>query len=225
MTVLLTFDLFSALIDSRTGGSAALASLAERHAWPVDGEQLYDAWDPRNKAAQGSAGRDGGWAPWRATARSAMADAYRTLGVPGDPDEGVEALVASLPAWPLWPDVADGLPALAAHARVGLLSNVDDELFASSAAAPLVDHDVALTSERLGVAKPHPEIYRRAVAEYGPLVHVATSARDVRGALQAGIPVIRLARPGHDLDPDGPTPPWTVDSVHDLPALLPRFSR
>ncbi len=224
MTVLLTFDLFSALIDSRTGGSAGLAPLAVRHGWPVDGEQLYDAWDPRNKAAQGEAGRDGGWVPWRTTARRAMADAYRALRVGGDPDEGVEALVASLPDWPLWPDVAGGLPMLAQHARIGLLSNVDDDLFALTAAAPLVDHDVALTSERLRAAKPHPEIYRRAVTEYGPLVHVATSARDVRGALEAGIPVVRLSRPGHDLDPEGPAPEWTAASVQDLPALLRRLT-
>ena len=31
-----------------------------------------------------------------------------------------------------------------------------------------------------------------------------TSARDVRGALEAGIDVIRLRRPGHRLDPSGP---------------------
>ena len=79
---------------------------------------------------------------------------------------------------------------------------------------------MAFTSERLGASKPHPEIYRRAVAEHGPMVHVATSARDVRGALEAGIPVVRLRRPGHALDPDGPAPAWTVDSVHALPTLL-----
>lgn len=81
--------------------------------------------------------------------------------------------------WPLWPDVAGGLPRLARVARVGLLSNVDDALFARTAAAPLVDPEVALTSEQLGVYKPHPEIYLRAKARLGDLVHVPTSARDV----------------------------------------------
>ncbi len=52
------------------------------------------------------------------------------------------------------------------------------------------------------------------------MVHVATSARDVRGALEAGIPVVRLRRPGHELDPDGPRPAYEVESVDELRAVL-----
>ncbi len=212
-----TFDLFSALIDSRSGGSAALDTLARAHDWQVSGLELYDAWDPRNKAAQ----RDcTGWESWRGPAGRAFAAAYADLGLAGEPAEGVEALVESLPDWPLWPDVPAGLTALRDEWRVGLLSNVDDDLFASTAAAPLVDLDVALTSERLGVYKPHAAIYRRAVDAVGPLVHVATSARDVRGALEAGIPTVRLQRPGHELDPDGPRPTHVATTTAELPEVL-----
>ncbi len=212
-----TFDLFSALIDSRSGGSAALDALARAHDWRVSGLQLYDAWDPRNKAAQ----RDcAAWEPWRGPAGRALAAAYAHLGLVGEPAEGVEALVRSMPEWPLWPDVPAGLTALRDEWRVGLLSSVDDDLFASTAAAPLLDDDVALTSERLGVYKPHAAIYRRAAGEYGPLVHVATSARDVRGALEAGIPTVRLQRPGHELDADGPRPTYEVASTVALPEML-----
>ncbi len=160
------------------------------------------------------------WEPWRGPARRALAAAYADLGLSGEPAEGVEALVESLPDWPLWPDVPAGLAALRNAWRVGLLSNVDDDLFASTAAAPLVDLDVALTSERLGVYKPHAAIYRRAVDEHGPLVHVAASARDVRGALEAGIPTVRLQRPGHKVDPDGPRPTHEVTSTVELPEVL-----
>ncbi len=212
-----TFDLFSALIDSRTGGSAALGAVARAHDWQVTGLQLYDAWDPLNKAAQ----RDcAAWEPWRGPAGRALAAAYADLGLVGEPAEGVDALVRSMPDWSLWSDVPTGLTALREEWRVGLLSNVDDDLFASTAAAPLVDHDVALTSERLGVYKPHAAIYRRAVDEFGPLVHVATSARDVRGALEAGIPTVRLQRPGHELDAEGPRPTSEVASIVALPEVL-----
>lgn len=212
-----TFDLFSALIDSRSGGSRAFDALVRAHGWPVSGQQVYDAWDPRNKAAQGNCVV---WEPWPGPARRAMADAYASLGLDGDPAEGVEGLVGSMPDWPLWPDVIGGLRALAGGWRIGLLSNVDDDLFARTAAASLVDHDVALTSQRLGVYKPHAEIYRRAVRKAGPLVHVATSARDVRGALEAGIHVVRLRRPGHELDPDGPRPSYEAASTMDLAEVL-----
>ena len=212
-----TFDLFSALIDSRSGGSRAFEKLVRTHGWPVSGQKVYDAWDPCNKAAQADCSV---WEPWRGPARRALADAYALLGVDGDPTEGVERLVRSMPDWPLWPDVPRGLRALAAGWRIGLLSNVDDDLFARTAAASLVDHDVALTSQRLGAYKPHSTIYRRAEQKVGPFVHVATSARDVRGALEAGIPVVRLRRPGHELDRDGPRPTHEAASTTDLPAVL-----
>jgi 2-haloalkanoic acid dehalogenase type II len=213
-----TFDLFSALVDSRTGGSATFGRLAGDRGWPVTGEQLYDAWDPLNKAAQRDCTT---WLPWREPATRALATAYDRLGLRGDPTADIEALATSMADWPLWPDVETGLPRLATTHRVGLLSNVDDELFARTAAAPLVDHQVALTSQRLRAYKPHPEIYLRARDALAPMVHVATSARDVRGALEAGIPVVRLRRPGHEMDPDGPRPAYEIDTVDDLPRVLP----
>ena len=213
----MTFDLFSALLDSRTGGSTAFARLGAANGWSATGEQVYDVWDPRNKAAQGACES---WVSWRVPATQALAETYAELDLDGDVASGVEALVESMSQWPLWPDVAAGLPQLASEHRIGLLSNVDDEIFLHTAAADLVDHDVALTSQQLQVYKPHPDIYLRALRRTGRMVHVATSARDVRGALEAGIPVIRLRRPGHALDPDGPRPAYEVDTVDDLPAAL-----
>lgn len=212
-----TFDLFSALLDSRTGGSAAFERITRQRGWRVAGEQVYDAWDQRNKAAQRDCAT---WAPWRQPATTALAGAYRALGLDGDPAADVDVLADSMSGWPLWPDVADGLPRLADSWRVGLLSNVDDELFARTAAAGLVDPQVALTSQRLRAYKPHPQIYLRARKELGDLVHVATSARDVRGAVEAGIPTVRLRRPGHELDPDGPAPAHEVDRIDALPRVL-----
>jgi FMN phosphatase YigB (HAD superfamily) len=49
---------------------------------------------------------------------------------------------------------------------------------------------------------------------------VATSARDVRGAVEAGLDVVRLRRPGHDLDPAGPRPAAEVDHLHDVVTVL-----
>jgi 2-haloacid dehalogenase len=94
---------------------------------------------------------------------------------------------------------------------------VDDALFAQTRVAALVADEAVLTSERLRAYKPAPAIYRRARERAGNrLVHVATSARDVRGALEAGLPVVRLRRPGHAPDPAGPTPRWDVGRVDDL---------
>ncbi len=222
MTPVVTFDLFSALLDARTGGAAAFGRIAAARGWPVGGAELYDRWDAANKRAQ----RDcPAWVPYRALAAEALAAAYRSLGLAADAAADTDALLDSLPAWPLWPDVADGLPALRRRFRVGLLSNVDDDLFARTRAAPLVDPALALTSERLRAYKPGPRIYHEARRLVGPLVHVATSARDVRGAQEAGLPVVRLRRPGHGLDPDGPPPAHEAGGIGELGALLERAAR
>jgi 2-haloacid dehalogenase len=201
---LVTFDLFSALIDSRTGASTVLGEWAEQRGWDVDGGRLYDLWDARNKASQ----RDlADWVPFAEHCRRALAGGYAELGLDGNADDDVVTLLGSVGDWPLWPDVAEGLPEIGRRYRVGVLSNVDDDVFVRTAVAGLVDDGAVLTSERLHAYKPAPEIYRRARDRAGgDLVHVATSARDVRGALAAGIDVVRLRRPGHTVDPSGPVP-------------------
>ncbi len=212
----ITCDLFSALIDSRSGASAALAALDRP--WPVPPAEVYDRWDATNKALQ----RDcTAWVPFAELSRQALAATYADLGVAASPDDDVRALLGSVERWPLWPDVEDALAALREVARVGVLSNVDDALFRTTRAAPLVEADLALTSERLRAYKPSPALYRGARDLLGPFLHVASSARDVRGALEAGLTVVRLVRPGHRLDPDGPAPPRSITSLAELPAQLP----
>jgi len=157
--MLVTFDLFSALIDSRTGGSAVLGRLAADRGWQVDGGRLYDEWDRRNKASQRDLDR---WVPFAEHCRRALAAAYADLGVDGDATADARLLNESVGDWPLWPDVASQLPELAQRYRVGVLSNVDDAIFARTAVAPLVDDAAVLTSERLRAYKPAPELYHRA---------------------------------------------------------------
>ena len=216
--MLVTFDLFSALVDSRTGGSAVLDRLAAERGWTVDGGRLYDEWDRRNKASQRD---ETAWLPFAEHCRRALAATYAELGLDGDATADARRLNESVGDWPLWPDVASQLPELARRQRVGVLSNVDDAIFARTGVAALVDDAAVLTSERLRAYKPAPELYHRALERAGgELTHVATSARDVRGALEAGIRVVRLRRPGHQLDPAGPSPRDEAVDVRGVGDLL-----
>jgi 2-haloacid dehalogenase len=218
--MLVTFDLFSALIDSRTGASRIFTALAEEYHWPVDGTRLYDEWDRRNKASQRD---EPEWIPFAEHCTRALSATYADLGLAGRPTVDAVMLLGSVAGWPLWPDVADELPALARTHRVGILSNVDDDVFARTAVAGLVRDDGVLTSERLRACKPHPEIYHRARERAGgDLVHVATSARDVRGALEAGIEVIALRRPGHEIHPSGVRPVAVVAGIAQVSGALER---
>jgi 2-haloacid dehalogenase len=213
--VIVTFDLFSALTDSRSGASAFLDRLAAERGWSVSGEELYDRWDGHNKAAQRTARPP---VTFRDLSGSSLARAYEELGLQADVDADLTALQASVADWPLWPDVAAGVAAVATRHRVGILSNVDDDLARTTRAHALVDPTLVLTSQQLGAYKPSPELYVAAAAAVAPerLVHVAASGRDVRGALEAGLATVRLVRPGHVLDPAGPPPPVEVTDAGDL---------
>jgi 2-haloacid dehalogenase len=217
----LTLDLFSALIDSRMGGSSFFDRLVGNRSWVVSGEQIYDAWDSANKELHR---RITGWSSFRELSVRALGIAYRDLGLTGDARGDATELLASVSDWPTWPDVPEGLAVLAREARVGVLSNVDDDIFLRTRVAHLVDPAVVFTSERLGCYKPSAEIYLKAARHAGAgYVHVAASARDVRGALSAGISTIRVRRPGHWVDPQGPAPEFEVASLVEVSGLLSRL--
>lgn len=220
--MIVTFDLFSALTDTRTGAAVTFAAIAAERGWDVTGEQLYDVWDRHNKQAQRTATTDP-WVSFRELSRRALAAAHVELGLAADPAADLARVHRGIGDWPLWPDAAEGVRAVAARARVGILSNVDDDLAAATRASGLVDPALVLTSQRLGAYKPSPALYRRARERAGDLVHVAASARDVRGALEAGIATVRLVRPGHRGDPAGPVPDVEVSDARDLPAALDRL--
>jgi 2-haloalkanoic acid dehalogenase type II len=222
VSVLVTFDLFSALLDTRSGAAPVLGALAREHGWDLDGGELYDRWDRHNKASQRDTEQ---WVPFAEHCRRALTATYLELRRAADADVDTGHLLATAGDWPLWPDVAEQLPRLAERTRVGVLSNVDDALFARTQVGAFVGRGIAdadvLTSERLRAYKPAPELYRRARERAGgQLVHVATSGRDVRGALEAGLTVVRLRRPGHGVDPDGPAPAHEAGDLAELEGVL-----
>jgi 2-haloalkanoic acid dehalogenase type II len=218
---LITFDVFSALINSRHGGGRFLQSLADQRDWPSRGADLYDDWDARNKHAQAQARS---WVTFAQLAEHALRATYKHYALPGDVHADCLELLASIAGWPLWPDVEPALAAIGRRYRLGILSNVDDDILASSKVWPLIDPANALTSQRLGCYKPDPRIYVIARDRFGVQLHVAASARDVRGAGEAKLPYVRVARPGHHVDPDGPEPTHTITDLREL-AEWPRAPR
>ena len=214
-----TLDVFSALVDSRTGACAIFDRIAARERWPLGAEVLYAAWDREHKRLQLECRR---WQPFAVLGRQALEDVLEKHHLVGDVSLAMAELWASLGDWPLWPDVERGVHALVREHRVGVLSNVDDELLARTRVAGLpLTAELVITSERLRLYKPDPALYHAARTIAGPsFLHVAASARDVRGALEAGIPCVRLVRPGHELDPAGPRPTREIRGIDDLAAQL-----
>jgi 2-haloacid dehalogenase len=146
-------DLLSALMDSRAGGTAAMDRIGARRGWPVDGVVVYDAWDPRNRESQQ---QTVDWVPFAEHSRRALNATSYDLGLRGDPDVDAGRLMESVADWPLRPDVTAASNRLRTAHRVGVLSNVDDAVFAQMQVAPLLDPVDVLTGERLHAYKPAP---------------------------------------------------------------------
>ena len=96
------------------------------------------------------------------------------------------------------------------------------DVLAATGLASLLD--ATLTSAELGVAKPDPAIFARALAVAGVearrAVHVGDSLEhDVAGALAAGVRPVLVDRDGTAWGaPDGVT---VIAALDDLPALVP----
>jgi 2-haloacid dehalogenase len=210
----ITLDVYSALVDSATGGTAALARIGGQRGWDADPAALYRDWDRRNKGLHREVVTP--FVPFRELSARAMITVLDDHGLSGaDAVEVSDALLASMRHWPLWPDVVAGLARLAPDHHLALLSNIDDDLLATSAPSALVPHHI--TSEQARAYKPHPALYDHARRQLGAgWIHVAASGRDVRGSLEAGLAVVRIVRPGHTLDPDGPAPTVEIDDLRDL---------
>lgn len=161
------------------------------------------------------------WRSFTSLAIHALTAAYQDFQLTGEPNTDCIHLLDSMADWPLWPDITTTTLGAINH-PLGLLTNIDDHLLISTAAMRLgvFDPALVLTSQLLHAYKPHLAFYQRAVCRIGPITHIASSARDVRGALEAHLTCIRIARPGHAVDPAGPSPILTIDDIAAVSAKL-----
>ena len=91
--ITVTFDVFSALVDSRSGGSDFFGKVATLRSWDCLPSQVYERWDTRNKALHLQCRA---WVPFAELARTALTDTYQELGLSGDPSEDCARLLASV---------------------------------------------------------------------------------------------------------------------------------
>jgi 2-haloalkanoic acid dehalogenase type II len=107
-------------------------------------------------------------------------------------------LSRSLPHWQPFADTATALEKLAsAGYRLGILSNVDDELLRGTLEHFPVDFDLLVTAEQVGSYKPDPGHFREARRRTAGRrwLHVAQSLfHDVEPAVTEDVPVVWINR-------------------------------
>lgn len=132
---IITFDCYGTLIDWRRGIRDAFGSDAAL--------QLYGETEVEVERE---------YRPYRDVLAEVAKRIDTTLGMPPrDPS----FLAASLPSWPPFADTNPALERLrAAGIRLGILSNIDDDLLAATLRHFTVDFDLIITAQQLRSYKP-----------------------------------------------------------------------
>lgn len=169
----LTFDCYGTLIDWESGICEALQPVLRRHGVALAGEKLLEKY-----AACEAAAEQGEFRKYRQVLQSVLVQLGRELGFEPSPAE-LQAFPESIRHWRPFPDTVAALRGLKSRFRLGIISNVDDDLFAYSAALLQVPFDWVITAEQAGAYKPSPAIFQHALriigVPAGQILHVAQS--------------------------------------------------
>jgi len=162
----------------------------------VEEARLFDAYERAEAEVE-----EGSFRPYREVLAAAAARVAKLLGwrIPAGRDL---FLADSLPGWRPFADTNPSLERVASMGyRLGILSNVDDDLLAGTLRRLSVPFDLVVTAQSVGSYKPATAHFRRALEEVGGrperLLHVAESYyHDVGAARPLGIRVIWVNRQG-----------------------------
>lgn len=146
----LTFDCYGTLIDWETGLREAIRS-AFPSAAPNPLALFFDAYLRHEMAVEA-----GPFRIYRNVVAEAAERAAAELGL-ALPRQAAHRLGASVGTWPPFPDTREALQSLRHRCRLGILSNVDRDLFAETAKHLGVEFDFVATAEDVNSYKPaHP---------------------------------------------------------------------
>jgi 2-haloacid dehalogenase len=217
---LLSFDVFGTLVNVREGSYDAFAGiLRDAGGAGVDGKAFWEHWEARNIAHY--------WEPYRRyreICELSLAETFAHFGLHGDP-ELIARYFEAFPRFALFADVAPTLDRLAKIARLAVVSNIDDDLFAATSLGRTFD--LVCTAERARGYKPDGTLFHYLLAEAGSrfgvdrddILHSGQSQfTDMVGAKPLGITVAWINRRSVALDPSVPRPDYVFP---DLASLLP----
>lgn len=132
-------------------------------------------------------------------------------------------LVTSISTWKPFPDTNAALERLkGAGYRLGILSNVDDDLLTATRRHFTVDFDVIVTSEQVHSYKPaerHFTVARERIGDARWLHAAQSNYHDIVPANALGIPTAWVNRRAHTVRPGG-TPTYEVADMAGLAGLL-----
>lgn len=188
---LITFDCYGTLIDWETGMLAGLRPLLGPN--PSDAEILKHYGEVEAELEAGSYLRY----------REVLARAAKELGrrfSASVSDEAAERFADSLTTWEPFSDTVTSLKTLSERFQLGIISNVDDDLFSETRKKLRADFAVVVTAQQVQSYKPSlrnfEEMLRRSGVPKQNIVHAGQSVyHDVIPAKTLGLRSVWVDRP------------------------------
>jgi 2-haloacid dehalogenase len=190
----LTFDCYGTLIDWEAGILAALHRILAAHGKKIDDATLLKLYgDFEQRSEQGK------FQPYRKVLESVVRQFGDELRFNPTAEE-LRSLPDSLSTWKPWPDTVAALRQLKTRYRLAILSNVDDDLFATTRPKLEVDFDEVITAQQAKAYKPSLKLFELALSRiHAPahrVLHVGQSIyHDVIPAQALGLATVWVNRP------------------------------
>jgi 2-haloacid dehalogenase len=207
----ITFDCYGTLIDWETGILTALSRILQKHSIHASDAEILALYGDLEAEAEA-----GDYKPYREVLRKVVRGLGERYGFQASAREQ-ESLPDSLASWRPFPDTVNALRQLHSKFQLGIISNIDDDLFAASAPQLEVPFDQVITASQARAYKPSPTIFRVAQEKLGistaEWLHAGQSRyHDVIPANSLGIATLWVNRPS-------PRPGGAVRQAEGVPDL------
>ncbi|HXW91359.1 MAG TPA: haloacid dehalogenase type II [Terriglobales bacterium] len=211
----ISFDCYGTLIDWESGLLGALRPILRRHGQNLGDAQILEIYGKLEPEAQ---------KPYRRY-REVLAEVARGFGrrlgfAVARAEE--ESLAESMKEWQPFPDTVAALEKLKTRFKLGIISNVDDDLFAASARHLKIKFDQVITAEQAQAYKPSLALFHLALERFGisaeRVLHAGQSVyHDVLPAKSLGLATVLVYRRGFGATrPTQGTPDLQVPDLRTL---------
>lgn len=190
----LTFDCYGTLINWEAGILSALHRVLSAHGKKIDDAVLLKLYGDFEQLSE-----QGEFRPYRQVLESVVRRFGAQLGFSPTAEEA-RSLADSLPSWEPWPDTVAALRQLSTRYRLAIVSNVDDDLFATTRPKLGVEFAEVITAQQALAYKPSLKIFELALSRiHAPahrVLHVGQSIyHDVMPAQALGLTAVWVNRP------------------------------
>ncbi len=191
---IITFDCYGTLIDWETGIFSALRPILAAHGKTVNDFALLELYSQLEAKAE-----HGEFRTYRQVLQSVVRGFGEKLGFAAS-DAETRSLPESLANWKPFPDTVAALEKLKTRYKLAIISNVDDDLFATTAPKLAVKFDHVITAQQARSYKPSLNIFKLALGRIGvpveQVLHAGQSIyHDVIPAKSLGMGAVWVNRP------------------------------